>query len=210
MSDTPENIPVPKALDPRFLDLMQRFQKSETFSASTLVEDPETGFLVSKQSQDPVGLQANGRSKVGPGNGPLLVFDAKKKQEFLGHLMILFPDISECAKLVGITRQTYRNHYNVDKKFREYVDEIAEIHVDRVEAERFRMALAGKSGALDRMAVLNAYRRERYNPSIQVEVQHKMTADESLRRSKQLGNVIDAEIVNRVHELKRLHGKPTE
>lgn len=172
------------------------------FTGSTLVVDPATGFLTSPDHQE-IDRAINGQGRVGEGNGPLSVFIASKKIDFLSHLMELFPNYSECSKRCGITRATFKNHYDIDKKFKACVDEIANAFVDRVEHKRFELAIQDK-GALDRMAVLNAYRREIYNPDIKVQVSHEMGADEAARRSQRLGNVVDAQIVEKVREQKKL------
>jgi hypothetical protein len=135
--------------------------------------------------------------------GPLSIFTSKKKLEFLEMLKSNCPNFSECAKAVGITRWTFKNHYLIDKAFKLAVDEIVDANVDEVEVVRFKVAMTD-NGRLDRMAILNAYRRERYNPDIHVEVVHDMPVDEANRRSQRIGQIVDAQIVQRVYDQKKL------
>ena len=169
------------------------------FNGSTLVLDPATGFLTA-----PEKVQVREVTPGKPGNvfGPLAIFTAEKKVLFLSALMDLFPNYSECSKSVGISRWTFKNHYQVDEKFKACVDEISQIWVDQIEKKRFELAIQDK-GALDRMAVLNAYRREIYNPAIQVEVNHSPSVEEGRNRAAKFDNVIDATIVERVKDVQR-------
>lgn len=176
-----------------------------TFKGSTLVVDPVTGFLTAPEHQE-IGKAPNGQGMLNaPGyvNGPLAIFTATKKLEFLKLLEVEFPNYSKCAKAVGVSRWTFKNHYQVDKAFKMAVDEIIDSHVDDIETVRFRLAHSVK-GPLDRMAILNAYRREIYNPDIKVQVTHEMSQEEAFKRSQRLGNIVDAQIVDKVKEQKRI------
>ncbi len=176
------------------------FKVTGDISGSTLVIDPETGFLTNPPDDERTKQITPG--KKGNVFGPLSVFPSEKKVIFLNFLKDLFPNYSEVCKIVGIARQTFKNHYSIDKAFRLRVDEIINDHVDQVESVRFRVA-KGEKGVLDRMALLNAFRSETYNPAIKVDVSHTMTREESDKRYANLRNVVDAQVVERVKEIKR-------
>lgn len=134
------------------------------------------------------------------------LFGIEKKKNFLEKLSSLFPNVSAVCKEIGISRHTFKNHYEIDKIFRKRVDEIAETHIDQIEDVRFQVAKR-KGGVMDRMAVLNSWRGERYQPKTKIEIEHKMTAGEAADRAARLGEVIDAEVVEQVHRMRTLREK---
>jgi len=164
---------------------------SGDFTGATLIPNPTTGFLEpDPQHRTPVANEHGGF-------GPLSVFDSDAKLKFIELLKTMFPRISVVCKEIGISRETFRNHLSVDVAFAKAVSEIKEEHVDEIEQVRFKVAEM-PSGAFDRMHVLNAYRREIYQPSTKIEIDHKVSIDGRVDR---VGNVIDGEIVRTVERL---------
>jgi len=142
---------------PAIIPALEKKQTYGNFTGETLVIDEETGFLT-----NPPGHQRTRQITPGvSGNvfGPLSVFPARIKLQFLNCLRECWPNYSLACKTVGIDRKTFQNHYEVDGVFKECVDELMHSAVDSVEAKRFEMAMRS-NGTLDRMAVLNAYRKE--------------------------------------------------
>lgn len=167
------------------------------FNSSTLTAlDPETGFLIPGERQG-VGLFVEGQA----GYDRTSVFTPEKKARVLNHLYDLWPDISAACALVPVSRQTLMNHLTVDKSFAECYQDIQERVIDRIERRRMLMSDL-PSGALDRMAVLNAYRRERYNPKTEIEVKHTMTQAEASEGVRRMEQAIDVEVIETVKRLK--------
>lgn len=164
----------------------------------TLVKDPETGFLTAQS----LGTQS-GLKFFMPGHGiqSESIFDPTRKQEFLKILSEMFPNISASCHSIGISRQTFRNHYEMDEVFRNAVDEIKNRKVDFIDGVRYEVA-ATKSGSFDRMCVLNAQRAETYNPKQTIEIQHTGTTVDAQARVKRMEQAIDAEVVETVARLK--------
>jgi hypothetical protein len=188
------------------------FGTSPEFSGVTLDVDPETKFLI--KSNHAVRSDVGVRNELGqfvPGSSGgydrIPVFTCEKKLRVLNLLWDLWPDISHACSLVGISRLTFNNHLAVDKSFAECVEEMQERYIDRIERRRMLMADL-PAGALDRMAVLNAYRRERYNPKTEIEVKHTMTSSEALERSRVIEASVDAEVIETVKRIKAQRPRP--
>jgi hypothetical protein len=168
------------------------------FDGATLTLDPETGFLTKsnnavESSRDSRGCFVNGFESVS-------VFTVSVKLNVLKILLDTW-NISKACSLSGVSRWTFTNHYAVDESFRQCVDEIHNRHVDAVDQVRHDVALK-PSGAFDRMALLNAYRPEVYNPKVKIEVEHTVSREEGARRLNVLSHAVDAEIVDTVQKIK--------
>lgn len=178
------------------------------FNGATLtVVDDETGLIKSNHGVDSevkdVRRDVTGRYLVGVGSGysPIPVFTIAKKLEVLNRLSEVWPNVSLACRLSGVSRQTFSNHMAIDKVLRECVEEFENRFVDDTEGVRFRLAQT-TAGALDRMAVLNAYRRERYNPKTEIEIKHSMTPSEARESFRRMESAVDAEVVETVRRLK--------
>jgi len=124
-----------------------------TINGNSLAIDPETGFLV-------------------PMNGYKLEgFDATKKARFIDLVGKFWPRIGAVCDAVGVSRQTYYNHYKIDAKFREMVDLQREEKLDSAEAAMVDNSTR-PGGFMDRIALLKAYRPERWNPEHRLSVTH--------------------------------------
>lgn len=166
------------------------------FTADSLVEDPETGFLTAPETP-----KHYGQLRFGNGAGPLSLFGVERKLKVLKFLLNRF-NVGRAMKSVGLSRDTFNNHYAMDVAFRECVDEIRELIVDDTEELRFNVART-PAGSFDRMCVLNAYRRSTYNPKVQIEVEHTLNGQSSKRDSAVAG-AIDAEVIETVSRAKKL------
>jgi hypothetical protein len=167
------------------------------FTASTLIADPETGFL---------GTALEPQVKTASGFGPRAVFTVAKKLTALNMLRDLWPDVPKVCEAIGISRWTWKNHLLVDESWRECVEDIQEKCVARI--ERVRMAVAQTpGGSFDRMCVLNAYRRELYNPKQVIEVQHSLTVEQTQQQRARMESAIDAEVVETVRRVKAARKK---
>lgn len=126
----------------------------------------------------------------------LCVFDSKSKLRFIEMLKTTFPHIKKTCDIIGISQQTYRNHYNNDVKFRELIDEVKEERLDNLEAVMLDNG-EKPAGFLDRIAYLRAHRPHLYNPAqkVIVERQDHLTIDVAQERVNRLRTVIDADIV---------------
>jgi hypothetical protein len=169
-----------------------------TFTGDTLVPDSETGLLT-----DSLAISRDRGLRYGNGCSPLSKFNAAKKLQFLNYLCDYWPDLSLCARKVGISIQTVRNHMAIDTVLADCVEEFRSKFIDGVHATRIRVALKD-SGAFDRMTVLNAHMSELYNPKIKVEVEHTMNPEVARRRNEQVNQVIDAEVIETVRRAKKL------
>lgn len=129
------------------------------------------------------------------------VLTLAKKLEIINRLHDLWPNISLACRLSGVSKLTFNNHLALDRSFRECVDEFRESRIDGVEAFRFQIAKSA-AGALDRMAVLNAYRPDIYKPKLEVEVKHTMSRDEASDGYKRMTQSVDAEIVETFKRLR--------
>jgi hypothetical protein len=162
--------------------------------------DPVTGFLT--KSNHGVDLR-DSKGFWLPGHGVVSesTFDSDKKSELLRALELNWPNIARSCHDIGISTQTYYNHLAIDQAFASAVNELKEIMICRIEQMRMKVADT-PSGSFDRMCVLNAYRREIYNPKVQIEVQHTMTVDEGRRRLDALSHAVDAEVIETVQKIK--------
>lgn len=125
------------------------------FNANTMVVDKETGFLV-------------------PGQGYTLEgFNLPKKIKFVELAKEMWPRIGLLCQAVGICRQTFTNHYKADLAFRKAVDEARDLALDEAEAA-MRANSTAKGGFMDRIALLKAYRPERWNPERQLTLNHNV------------------------------------
>jgi len=93
-------------------------------------------------------------------NKVLLIFNDEKKAEFL-KLYKLTPNVGKIARKLGINRTTAFYHLKRDPLFKEALDEIREEHLDDVEEYMFERSHE-KSGFMDRIALLRAYRGGKY------------------------------------------------
>ena len=110
----------------------------------------------------------------------------------------LYPKIYKLCAAVGIDRGTFKNHYEQDQEFRARFDECKEMLIDDIEGVRFREAKKTK-GVMDRMATLNAHRKEVYDPDRTLRVEVGMTREDAAKRAANLANVIDTEAVESYH-----------
>lgn len=172
-------------------------QQIGDFIGNNLIEDDDTGFLMS-----PVKPVSVGNVRFANGTSPLSLFTPLKKLQVLNFLMNRW-NISRAMAFVGLTRQTFTNHYTIDQSFRECVDDVREKFVDQIDEVRFETA-SKPSGSFDRMCVLNAYRRETYNPKIQVEIEHTVNPDQAMKRDTTVSNVIDAEVIETIRKAKQM------
>lgn len=181
--DDQENLPTARRLgEGKGRDRIGGSQSVGTFNGDYLAVDPASGML----------------DYVGPGEGsgfsPVPVFTIAKKLELLLLLSTHWPNYSKCASLIGVSRQTVMNHYNIDSIFRAKCDAIRDEVVDRIEAMRMEVALK-PGGSFDRMCVLNAHRKSTYDPDKTIKIQHEMSRDESIQRAQRAREVIDVEVV---------------
>ena len=142
-----------------------------------LITDAETGYLT---EQDP----------------SFLSFTAKRKVQFLEVASKLWPRLGDICRVVGITRHTFRNHFNADERFRQDIEELRETTCDAMEAAMVESGIK-PMGFLDRMAYLRAHRPHLYNPAqkVIVERQDHISIDVANERVNRLRTVIDADIV---------------
>lgn len=120
---------------------------STSITGSTLVLDQATGYLV-------------------PGDGYKLVgFGSDKKTRCVALAREYWPHLSRIAEAVGINRQTLSNHLELDAKFREDMEAAQAFVLDDAEATMRARAMT-PGGFMDRIALLKAYRAERWNPEL--------------------------------------------
>jgi uncharacterized protein YabN with tetrapyrrole methylase and pyrophosphatase domain len=156
-----------------------------TFNGSSLKIDPKTGFL---------GAGDN------PKHSCRTKFTPALKEKILTILEKEWPNLSKACRQIGISRSTFVDHYNVDERFKECVDAIQNQYIDALEQKQMKFAFRFQ-GMVDRRAILTAFRSERYNPRIKVEVEHSLkNLDE---RSRVLSEAIDAEVIETVRSLKK-------
>lgn len=166
------------------------------FNGISLVEDDETGFLTAPD--EPLHI---GNLRYGNGTSPLSLFTAVKKLQVIEFLRKRW-NIARAMASIGLSRQTFNNHYAIDQHFRDCVDEIREGIVDDHEEVRFNVGRTA-SGSFDRMCVLNAYRAETYNPKTKIEIEHTMQPMEAKRRDGAVDRIVDAEIVETVKRVRK-------
>lgn len=144
-------------------------------------QDPETGLLdVDLELKDGV-LRAS-------------VFDVALKLKFLNCARDVWPNLSLACRLSGISRQTLNNHLAIDKNLRDIINEWKDERIDGIESVRMAVAET-PAGAFDRMAVLNAYRKEVYNPKTVIQIDQTVTHEVVLRRASSLGRAVEASLV---------------
>lgn len=150
-----------------------------------MVRDPETGFLASMHT-------ANGQAEM--------YFTIPKKKAFVALAKKLYPNMSAVCKEVGISVQTYKNHYQVDEAFHNAIEEIKEAAIDKIESHMFLYA-GNKQNFMDRIAIMRAYRGEIYNPKSTVTFKHEISPDEASRRRVALAEVVDADVISASQEV---------
>lgn len=92
-----------------------------------------------------------------------------------------------------MARETVRNHLAVDGEFKRQYDEIVQRHIDGVEGALTDNAVI-KGSVLAEIALMNAYRREQYQPTMKVEVTQTIDHHVIVERAKSLGMVIDGRL----------------
>ena len=134
-----------------------------------------------------------------------------KKKRFLGWFRKLWPNMTQAAYKVGVSRRSIVKHMDLDPVFGERVQEIIDLHVDATEANVVKFAKQPKN-FMDRMAVLRHARPEEWDPARKLIVQHErfqMTPDSARSRLTMVNGAIDAEVVQAQfppEELKQLEG----
>ena len=127
------------------------------------------------------------------------LFDRPQKDLFLQSLRDNPRNIGKACKRVGITRQTYLNHYTADKEFAKDVLEALECDLDDAEENITAMAKT-KSGYLPAITLLRMGRGAIWNPEHRMTVVHETTAAEGARTVEMLQDVVDAEILPAARE----------
>lgn len=163
--------------------------------------DPETGFLTKSKVVAEVARRKDGTFDEGNGSFRFPVFDVALKLRALNLLLDWWPNISKVCAMIGISKETFRNHYTADESFRQCVDEMRDRVIDHIEHRRMIVADTN-AGSFDRMCVLNAYRAETYNPKVKIEVEHTLTVEEGRKRLDALSGAIDTEVVDTVRKIK--------
>lgn len=120
----------------------------------------------------------------------------------LNLLKTQYPNVAAVCKAIGITRQTFTNHYEADIAFRRCVDEIKREHVDEINGVRYKVAKQEK-GSFDRMCVLNAEMADVYNPKTQIEIKHTMSTEEIASRRNDWAGAVDAEVIETVKKMRQ-------
>lgn len=156
--------------------------------------DPVTGFLDVLP-----GMEAGKVSGYGVGPSPSFV--SVKKTQYIDLLKVYYPNYSKCSAEIGITNETYKNHYEFDIAFRKAVDEVVKAKTDEINVVRYEMAKT-KSGALDRMAYLNAMMPEVYDRDKTITIKHEMSRDEATARAARLRESIDTDAVDVYEKLR--------
>ena len=153
--------------------------------------DKETGFTIASRELQGPGIVTR--------DGVLSeqTFNPRLKLLFLSALKESWPHVTEACNKIGISRSTYKNHYNTDRLFKNLVDQVAEDHTDQVERVSVDLAKTNKFAIIDRMATLRANRPDKYDPARVVKIEHQSGIDEPTARKRfdKLKDVIDAEIV---------------
>lgn len=144
-------------------------------NGSSLVVDPETGFLTASE-----GYKLTG-------------FDPSKKLKFIELAPQMWPHVSAICQAVGISRSTFSNHYKLDEKFRAEVDEGREQALDEAE-HAMRTNSTRPGGFMDRIALLKAYRPERWNPEHRLTVTHDVQVTKSLAVEARQA-IVEAQVV---------------
>jgi len=147
--------------------------------------DPETQML----DPDPSLLPKSEWGVV----HPKYIFGIRQKLKLFSLLLSEW-NLTKAASAVGTTLETIHNHRLSDPMFDNVLIEIHERHVEDIDTVRHSIAKSGRFGALDRMATLNAFRREIYNPTQQIEITHARPEEVEGRFDKTL-QAVDAEIV---------------
>lgn len=143
----------------------------------------------------PLSLRKSGFMAAGSPRS-FRVFGIERKLRFLELARQYWPDISRCAKAVGICRETIYNHLKSDVKFCKEIQEIKAAKLDELESVAAESGKDPRRGFLDRAMILRAHRPELYNPAKVVRVEgYKMGSIERSQRLGVLGEVVDAEIV---------------
>lgn len=142
------------------------------FTGSSLVLDPETGYLTNSTVNSLTG------------------FNATRKQQFVEFAREWWPNIMKICEAVGITHPTFYSHYAVDPKFRADIDACRERILDNAEHVMAQRAMA-PGGFMDRIAMLKAYRPARWDQERRYRIVHESAAQTHASDLQ----AIDAELV---------------
>ena len=134
---------------------------SGNITGASLVVDPDTGFLMS----------TSGYSLEG--------FSPTKKIKAVALAYEFWPHIARICESVGIHRNTFTNHYKLDKKFCESIDDARERALDDAESAMRARSMA-PGGFMDRIALLKAYRPERWDREHRVSITHDVQLTQSI------------------------------
>jgi len=126
--------------------------------------------------------------------GPLKRFTDNAKVKFL-ELYKDKPNIGRIAREMGLSRNTIQRHLKTDEAFKIALQDIKDEHLDTIEEYMYSRSME-KSGFMDRIALLRAYRAQFRD---QVKHDHKMVPNEvvnSLYEKAKAATPIDAQVID--------------
>jgi hypothetical protein len=144
-----------------------------SMNGNTMLKDPETGMIYTSRS------------------GGLTI---ARKKKFLEIAAKYYPDITAICQIVGISKNAYRAHFNLDPVFREKMLSFEEGITDKIEARLASYAME-KSNFMDRIAWLRAHRGEKYNEKKLVQVDVTLTKEKLESKKSTLLGAVDAELI---------------
>lgn len=136
-------------------------------------------------------------------------FDQSRKNLFIQYLLDHPRNIGKVCKLVGVDRETYNKHFQLDKAFARAVTEALEDDLDDIESNFVKLGKT-KSGFLPGMSVLRAFRGETWNPEHRMTVVHQVSDDEGAKTLSSLRDVVDADIIGPTETLPQIETKASE
>lgn len=142
------------------------------------LQDDETGFLYQPDS-----------SAAG-----LNIFSIVKKKAFLDHYKASFPDMTDALEQVGVSRRTVYWHMKIDAAFKEAIEELREVRVDKVESRLYKDALTPKQ-FMAQIAVLRAYRPVLYTERKVILGARDLDPTQSVAKKQSLASAIDTDLI---------------
>jgi hypothetical protein len=119
-----------------------------------------------------------------------------KKAAFLELFRRFWPNVTKACSLSGLSYRTYKQHLELDSKFKQACEDIKREVLDELEGLGTKFAQSPR-GFMHWIAILKAHRPERWSPDQKIVIQHELAPEQVRLKRDNLAQVIamDAEVI---------------
>lgn len=179
-------------------DLTPEHQESDTVG-----EGPRVDLSGSDQPALPEVVDSSRSYSVDPvsgfvesGHQGASLLPADKKVLFLEFFRRFWPNVTRACLMSGLSYKTYKQHLELDTKFKQACEDIKREVLDELEGLGTQFAKSPK-GFMHWIAILKAHRPERWSPDQRIVIQHELAPEQVRIKRDNLAQVIaqDAEVI---------------